>query len=382
MELQALYKVVDEYQPDMMQLWADMVNCDCGSGNKAGVDAVGHYIADFLAKRHIPTRFVEFSEAGNTLIGEYGDMTLPYVVFAGHMDTVFPKGTVAKCPFLVKNGKAYGPGVLDMKGGIVILLTVVRIMVEQGYAPYPIKIILAGDEEIRHRNSGAAQTFIDECQGAIAGFNFETGFRDNSVVVERKGVFQSSFEVFGKGAHAGNAPEEGRSAIREIAHKILDIEALTDFTVGNTCNVGVISGGTVPSAIPDYAKIEVDVRFTTNAGLDRIKSAFEKIADKVYINGTSTKWTAQSIRMAMPRLPRTMELFETVRHIAIESKFPDISPRKVGGSSDSAYLVHGDVPTLCAMGVKGIGNHTIYEEADVASLAERTKLMLTILAKL
>lgn len=97
----------------------------------------------------------------------------------------------------------------------------------------------------------------------------------------------------------------------------------------------------MPNAIPDYAKIEVDVRFTTNAGVDRIKSAFEKIADKVYINGTSTKWMIQLIRMAMPCLPRTMELFETVRHIAVESKFPDISHRKVDGSSDSAYLVHG-----------------------------------------
>lgn len=382
MDLQTLYKAVDDRQPDMLRLWADLVNCDCGFSNKAGVDAVGHYIADFLENLQIPTRFAEFSEAGNTLIAEYGDMTKPYVIFTGHMDTVFPKGTAVKRPFLVKDGKAYGPGVLDMKGGITILLTVIQILAEQGYQSYPIKIILAGDEETGHRNSTAAQTFTGECQGAIAGFNFETGFRDNSIVVERKGVFQSSFEVFGKGAHAGNAPEEGRSAIREIAHKILDIEALTDFNAGNTCNVGVISGGTVPNAIPDYAKIDVDVRFASEEGLTGIKSAFQRIAEKVYIEGTSTIWTEQSLCMAMPRLAKTMELFETARRIAIESGFPDMTPIRVGGGSDSAYLANAGVPTLCAMGVKGMGNHTTYEEADVVSLLERTKLMLTILDKL
>ena len=146
--------------------------------------------------------------------------------------------------------------------------------------------------------------------------------------------------------------------------------------------MGIISGGTVPNAIPDYAKIEVDVRFATDTGLDYIKSAFQQIADKVYIDGTSTKWTEQSICMAMPRLPKTMELFETVRRIAFESKFPDMIPIKVGGGSDSAYLIHAGIPTLCAMGVTGIGNHTTYEEADVDSLIERTKLMITILMKL
>ena len=176
------------------------------------------------------------------LVAEYGDASKPFIVLTGHMDTVFGDGTAAARPFTIKDGKVTGPGVLDMKGGVTILLYAVRFLLEAGYNRYRIKIILAGDEEVAHGNSTASADYEKEAKGAVMGFNLETGCVDNSVVIERKGVAQYLFEVDGVGAHAGNNPEDGRSAVEELAHKILDIQAETDWQEGTTVNCGVIAG--------------------------------------------------------------------------------------------------------------------------------------------
>lgn len=126
-----------------------------------------------------------------------------------------------------------------MKGGLTILLHVVKLLISQGYDRYPIKIILAGDEETGHRNSNGGKDYMEEAKGALMGFNLETGFPDNGIVIERKGVAQYQFDVDGIGAHAGNNPKDGRSAVIELCHKALDMESLTDYEEGTTVNVGV-----------------------------------------------------------------------------------------------------------------------------------------------
>ncbi len=382
MDLQALYAKTDAAKEDMLQWWKQLVDRDCGTANKAGVDSVGRDIAAFLEDLPVRVRFETFEKAGNMLIAEYGDTTKPFVILTGHMDTVFKDGTAAERPFTIRDGKAYGPGVLDMKGGVTILLYAVKFLAEAGYDRYPIKIILAGDEEVGHQNSDAVAVYERESQGAVMAFNFETGFPDNSIVVQRKGVYQAVFEVFGKSAHAGNAPEKGRSAIREMAHKVLDIEALTDWEIGNNCNVGVIEGGTVANAVPDYAKIRVDVRFLTNKGLEIVKEGFQKIAEKTYIEGTRTVYTPVVEFSAMERLDETEALLNKANQIAEEEGFPAMKGIMVGGGSDSAYTTKLGIPTLCAMGVRGEWNHTPREWAEVDSLFERTKLLMALLCRL
>lgn len=377
-----IFQLIDRAKPAMMETWKSLVNRDCGSGNKAGVDSVGQDIRHFLEPLGFKVRFHEYEKAGNMLVAEYGDMTKPFVILTGHMDTVFADGTAAARSFAVKDGKVTGPGVLDMKGGVTVMLYTVKTLLENGWNRYPLKIILAGDEEVGHGWSDGAKDYVEESKGALMAFNYETGFIDNGIVLERKGCAQYRFDFHGVGAHAGNNPEDGRSAVKELCHKALDMEALTDFEEGTTVNVGVIAGGTVPNAIPEDAWCRVDVRFRTMAGMERVEKAFREIADRVYIDGVKTSCRCEIKVGAMERLASSEELFEKAQKIAGEAGLPEMKAIAVGGGSDSAYTTAAGVPTLCAMGVKGQFNHTVREWAEESSLTERAKLSAVLLMKL
>ncbi|WP_418923827.1 M20 family metallopeptidase [Dialister hominis] len=377
-----LFDKVDQNREAMVDTWKLLVDRDCGSENKAGVDGVGRDVKDFLEKCGFKVWFHEYEKAGNMLVAEYGDASKPFIVLTGHMDTVFGDGTAAARPFTIKDGKVTGPGVLDMKGGVTILLYAVRFLLEAGYNRYRIKIILAGDEEVAHGNSTASADYEKEAKGAVMGFNLETGFVDNSVVIERKGVAQYLFEVDGVGAHAGNNPEDGRSAVEELAHKILDIQAETDWQEGTTVNCGVIAGGTVANAVPEHAWVKVDVRFKTTAGMERIEKAFQTIAKKQYVESTTTCCKKLVVFPPMERLESSEKLFERAEAIAEKYGFPKAKAIAVGGGSDSAHLTACGIPTLCALGVRGQFNHTEREWAEEESLFERTKLLMALLSEL
>ena len=380
--MQDIFAAIDSAKPAMMETWRSLVDRDCGSGNKAGVDAVGQDIKAFLEPLGFKVRFHEYEQAGNMLVAEYGDMTKPFVILTGHMDTVFADGTAAERPFTVKDGRVTGPGVLDMKGGITVMLYAVKTLLEAGWDRYPLKIILAGDEEVGHGWSDAASDYRKEAKGACMAFNYETGFIDDGIVLERKGCAQYRFDFHGVGAHAGNNPEDGRSAVKELCHKALEMEALTDFAEGTTVNVGVISGGTVPNAIPENAWCRVDVRFKTMAGIERVEKAFEEITGETYIDGVTTACRCEVKMGAMERLASSEALFEKAQAVAAEAGLPAMKAIAVGGGSDSAYVTAEGVPTLCAMGVKGQYNHTVREWAEESSLTERAKLSAALLMKL
>lgn len=376
------YEWIDAHKDDMVDLWKQMVTIDSGIGVKEGGMEMGNLCAGILEKLGFSIRRVSYEKCGDTIIGERDDLSKPYTILMGHMDTVFFKGEPEKRPFTIKDGKAYGPGVLDMKGGVTILLYAVRFLLEAGYNRYRIKIILAGDEEVAHGNSTASADYEKEAKGAIMGFNLETGFVDNSVVIERKGVAQYLFEVDGVGAHAGNNPEDGRSAVEELAHKILDIQAETDWQEGTTVNCGVIAGGTVANAVPEHAWVKVDVRFKTTAGMERIEKAFQKIAKKQYVESTTTCCKKLVVFPPMERLESSEKLFERAEAIAEKYGFPKAKAIAVGGGSDSAHLTACGIPTLCALGVRGQFNHTEREWAEEESLFERTKLLMALLSEL
>lgn len=380
--LEEIFQSIDQAKPAMMDTWKSLVNRDCGSGNKAGVDSVGQDIRRFLEPLGFMVRFHEYEKAGNMLVAEYGDMTKPFVILTGHMDTVFADGTAAERPFTVQDGRVTGPGVLDMKGGITVMLYAVKTLLESGWNRYPLKIILAGDEEVGHGWSDAAQDYRKEARGALMAFNYETGFIDNGIVLERKGCAQYRFDFHGVGAHAGNNPEDGRSAVKELCHKALDMEALTDMAEGTTVNVGVIAGGTVPNAIPENAWCRVDVRFRTMAGIERVEKALKEITDKVYIDQVQTTCRCEVKMGAMERLASSEALFDKANQIAREAGLPEMKAIAVGGGSDSAYITAEGVPALCAMGVKGQFNHTVREWAEESSLTERAKLSAALLMKL
>ena len=367
---------VDSHRDEMLSLWEEIVNMESGSQNKAGIDAVAERLQQVLAAEGAAAKIVEMAKAGNMLVAEVGaGRSKPAVLFMGHMDTVFPLGTVAKRPFTIRDGKAYGPGALDMKGGIVAAMYAIKALNAAGYDVRPLKVILAGDEEIAHANSNAAEVFLREAKGAAAALNCETGFVDDAIVTGRKGTAVFTLEVKGVGVHAGNEPENGRSAILEISHKVIDIQNLTNWELGTTFNVGVIEGGIVPNAVPGYAKIVVDVRYQDPALLPDIERQLAEVAAKQYVPDTSTTLTQTPGIAPMQTTDGVRQLFEVVKKTYAEMGLGTPYAKYVGGGSDSAYSVIAGVPTVCAMGVKGGRNHSPEEFAIVDTLFERAKLM-------
>ena len=367
---------VDAHREEMVSFWQEIVNMESGSQNKAGIDAVAARLGQALALEGAAVKIVEMEKAGNMLVAEVGaGRNKPAVLFMGHMDTVFPLGTVAKRPFTIRDGKAYGPGALDMKGGIVAALFAIKALNAAGYTDRPLKVILAGDEEIAHANSNAADVFMQEAKGAAAAFNCETGFVDDAIVTGRKGTAVFTLEVKGVGVHAGNEPENGRSAILEISHKVIDIQNLTNWEQGTTFNVGVIEGGIVPNAVPGYAKIVVDIRYQDPALLPDIERQLAEVAAKQYVPDTTTTLTQTPGIAPMQTTDGVKQLFEVVKKTYAEMGLGTPYGKYVGGGSDSAYSVMAGVPTVCAMGVKGGRNHSPEEFAVVDTLYERAKLL-------
>lgn len=375
------YQWIDEHKDEMVSLWKEMVTIDSGIGVRDGGMAMGNLCAGILEELGFSIRRVSYEKCGDTIIGERGDMTKPFTILMGHMDTVFFKGEPEKRPFTIKDGKAYGPGVLDMKGGVTILLSTLKALHEAGFEDFPCKVILDADEEPAHVFSNAPDVIQKESEGAKCAFNFETGFTDHSRVVQRKGCWRFFIETFGRGCHVGNDPENGRSAILEMAHKIIEIEKLTDYSKQYNVNVGTIEGGTVANAAPAYCKVECDFRYTHPEDLPVLRRKVDEVCSRQYVPDTTTK-VSDSVGFAtMTRLPGNLELLKIAQEVAEESGFPKPEARLCGGGSDAAYTTAMGVPTLCAVGVEGARNHTVEEWADVDSLFRRAKQMAGILLK-
>lgn len=373
------YQWIDEHKDEMVSLWKEMVTIDSGIGVRDGGMAMGNLCAGILEELGFSIRRVSYEKCGDTIIGERGDMTKPFTILMGHMDTVFFKGEPEKRPFTIKDGKAYGPGVLDMKGGVTILLSTLKALHEAGFEDFPCKVILDADEEPAHVFSNAPEVIQKEAEGAKCAFNFETGFTDHSLVVQRKGCWRFFIETFGRGCHVGNDPENGRSAILEMAHKIIEIEKLTDYSKQYNVNVGTIEGGTVANAAPAYCKVECDFRYTHPEDLPVLRRKVDEVCSRQYVPDTITK-VSDSVGFAtMTRLPGNLELLKIAQEVAEESGFPKPEARLCGGGSDAAYTTAMGVPTLCAVGVEGARNHTVEEWADVDSLFRRAKQMAGIL---
>ncbi len=383
-EKEQAFAYIEGHRDAMMKMWEELVMMDSGSGNKPGVDAIVAKVAGILEGMGGKTRIIEHENAGNMLVSEFGDCeNKPFVVFVGHLDTVFsdPEET-KKRPFTIKDGTAYGPGVLDMKGGITIAIHALQALQSVNFDKYAVKVIIAGDEEVGHKYSAFGDFAMKEAKGAAAAFNFETGFMDDSLVLARKGCYCFTMEAFGRAAHVGNAPQDGRSAIKELAYKILDLEALTDWSKGLNIGANVIEGGTVHNSAPAYAKITVDMRFEDPALLEPMKAKFREINDKVYVDGVTCKMTPVSTLLPMVKLESSMKLFELVKKVYEAEGFGSPKAITVGGASDSAFTTAVGVPTVCAMGVKGGRNHTVDEFANVESLFMRAKLMCAVMLAL
>nr|UWI49419.1 M20 family metallopeptidase [Clostridioides difficile] len=381
--LNEISKFVGENRKEIISLWKEIVNIESYTNCKESVNRLAERLKCEFEKEGLDCDLIDVGNNGSTLVGTLGsNRNKKPIIFSGHMDTVFEIGTFGENPFKIMEGRAYGPGVLDMKGGIVISLYVIKALNKIGYKDRPIKIVFSGDEEIGHKDSNGGDLILKEAKGGLCAFNMETGLVDNSLCVGRKGRIGCNIHVKGVETHAGNDFEGGRNAIEEMANKILQIQKLTNLEVGTTASVSIIKGGRVSNSIPEDCSIEVDLRFEKVEEMENVKKRIQEICEYTYIEGTSTHVDFVSEMMPFETTEDVMKFHKFVNTVSKENGFGEINAKRLGGSSDASYLTIANVPTICSFGVKGEWNHTSREYALVDSMFERVKLISTIVLNL
>jgi glutamate carboxypeptidase len=369
-----------EREPDMLALLERIVNIDSGSYNKAGVDAVGEEIRAFLSEQGIQTEKVPVEAHGDAIRAMVsagsGQSNRP-IVLMGHRDTVFPDGEVARRPFKIENGRAYGPGVADMKAGLVMNSFVLAAFHKFGGAPAPLVGLYTGDEEI---GSPTSRPIIEnEARQARIVFNSEPGRPTGNVVTGRKGGLFFIAEVEGVASHSGGNFEKGRSAIEEIARKVQAWHKLLDLDRGITVNVGLISGGQSVNTVAPHAECQIDVRYVNPEDRSGIIAQIEEIGVNCSVPDTSGSVRLKGEFMPLAGTAASDAVFSHYVAAAKEVGLA-VSGEFSGGCADSGFTAGVGTPTLCATGPVGGNAHSPEEYLEVATIVPRAQaLALSIL---
>jgi len=381
--LKQVYEFLDEHQENMISVLEEVVNLEGYAKEVDNVVKVAEKFKALFEAEGFQCELVDAPPNGPSLLGVLGEGRLGKpVLFSGHMDTVIKSGAYEPPVFRREGNRAYGPGVLDMKGGIVISLFVAKALNAAGYTDRPLKIAFSGDEEIGHYNSNGAEILKEAAVGSACAFNLETGLIDNSLCYARKGRLENYVTVTGVESHAGNDFLSGRNAIAEMAHKIIEIQDLTNLEKGTTVTCATIKGGTITNAIPKECVLEGECRFDTLAEMENYKKKIEKICDKTVIDGTSTQVKFGAGFAPYECTDQVKGFWEFVREVAEECGLTTVKGKALGGSSDAAYLQMAGVPVVCSFGIQGEWNHTMREYALLDSMSPRGKLIASVILSL
>ena len=305
----------------------------------------------------------------------WGEEDAPGILVLSHLDTVHPLGTLAgKAPFRVEGDVAYGPGIYDMKGGALLAQAALRHLIGTGQpTPLPIRHLFVSDEEV---GSPSSQALIErEARRARFVLVTEPAREGGRIVTARKGVARFDLHVTGRAAHSGARHGDGRSAIKELARQVLDIEAMTDAATGLTVNVGVIRGGTRANVVAAEAWAEIDMRLPDAATGDAAMARLRAI--RPYDPDVTLALTGGANRPAFTKSADIAQLFEHARVLAAAIGF-DLQDLATGGGSDGNFTAAMGVPTLDGLGVDGQGAHTHDEQLFVSSLVPRATLLLRL----
>lgn len=339
-----------------------LVLCESPSGDQAATAACAQIAAQIgTAKLGQPPE--ELDSGGRThLRWRFGSHCR--VLLLGHLDTVWPLGTLARWPFDVQGDRMTGPGVFDMKAGVVQLLEAVSRLDERD----GIWVLLTTDEEI---GSPTAQPLIGEAiAGAAAALIFEPS-SDGAVKTARKGVSHYTVRVSGRAAHAGLEPERGINAAVEAAHQVLAISALADPGAGTTVTPTVVSAGTAANVVPAAASVAVDVRAATRAEQDRVEAALRGLRPAL---AGATLTLEPGMRVPPLEAESSRGLFALAQQAAAQVGLPQLRGVQVGGGSDGNFTAAQGVPTLDGLGAVGGNAHAEGEWASAAAMPERTAL--------
>jgi glutamate carboxypeptidase len=361
-----------------------MVNIDCGTFNRAGVNK----IADLCEARfrqggwdverigHVPG---DGPELGDVVVGTIRGAGGARVLMVGHMDTVFDDGTAAERPFSVRGDRAYGPGVSDMKGGLLAGFFAADALREAGFDGFErITYVCNPDEEIGSPSSSA--TIRRLAADHDAALILESGRPNGHVVSSRKGTTDYVIRIHGRAAHAGVEPDEGRSAVIEAAHKAIEISDIHGRWPGVTCNVGVLRGGTRSNVVAEEAVLEVDLRSPQLATLEEAKRAIEAICAEPVIDGVTISVRSDGGHQPMEKTRASERLVDVAVSVAGELGFA-LSDAATGGASDGNTTSAAGCPTVDGLGPVGGGAHSRDEWLDLESVVPRIALLAGVITR-
>ncbi len=379
-----IFACVDARAEQHKQLLQQIVSMDSYTPDKQDVDAVGARLRDFALEQGFRVDTIPFEKAGDGLLITYNDgAALPPVVFTGHLDTVFPRGTFQEPLFRQEGDKYFGPGVVDMKGGLVQGLLTMCALKDAGYTDRPIKFIIIGDEERSEGLSGeAGKDFIrNNARGAAAAITLEGTTNEEKITVGRKGSIRYEVYVEGRATHAGSKYAEGISAIKEAARKILDIEAPSD-QAQITYNCGIIKGGTAPNTVPGEAMFTLYNRYWKLEQRQIIRDHVEGIVAKSYIPGTKSTFKIVGERLPMDDTPGNYALADHIAQTSIKYGFGEMTAQLTSSGSDASYTTMAGASSVCSMGPIGGRAHSTDEFMYADSLIRRAKLLAAVVAEL
>ena len=365
----------EEYSAEIVETIRQLVEIESPSDNKQAVDKLGQFLAGKFSALGGKVQIHSVPNVGNHLAvnfdAEGGKAGGKPVLLLGHIDTVYPLGTLATMPCRVADGRLWGPGSLDMKSGIGLMLHAIGALRAEGGMPRAITVLLVSDEEIGSDSSRAITEDLAKKAEAVLVLEPSYGLH-GAVKTARKGVGEYSLKVTGIAAHSGLDFEKGQSAILELARQITQIAEFTDLKRGLTLNVGLVQGGTRLNVIPAEATAALDVRIARMrdaAGIDRQLRSLTPFNSKckLEISGGIN-------RPPMERTAGVAALYGKAVEIAAELGFR-LEEAAVGGGSDGNFTAGLGIPTLDGLGGVGEGAHAAHESILISELARRAALL-------
>ena len=342
---------------------------------------IAENVGEKLASIGAAVELVNDRQFGSTLLARFDFSSQSsgtkekQLLVVGHLDTVWPIGTLAARPFKIEDDRAFGPGIFDMKAGVMLATFAMRAIKELNRSTRrPVTLLMTCDEETGSVFSRGV--IEDEARSAHAALVLEPPIPGGTIKTARKGVGEFELIIHGRPAHAGNDLRAGVSAITELAHQVLAINKLNDFERGMTVNVGVAHAGVLPNVVAAEARASIDMRFRSVEDGERITQAMLSL--KPMIDGARIEVRGGINRPPLVRTSETGKLFEHARQLASEIGL-DLKEGSVGGGSDGNFIAAHGVPVLDGLGVDGAGAHAEHEHIIISDIPRRAALLTRLI---
>ena len=361
----------EQHLSEAVNFLQEIVELESPSFDKPLIDKLVTCVASRFTSIGGKAEVIKEERFGNHLLVRFPGRAAESLLLLGHTDTVWPAGEIAKRPFKIVNRKAFGPGVFDMKSGIVLMwLAIDALRKVRGGLDKNITVLLASDEEIGSNSSRP----LTEAEAAAcrAVFVLEPSLPGGALKTARKGIGTFTVKAIGKAAHAGIDPQSGVNAIEEISRQIIRLQGLNDFTRGTTISVGIVKGGTRSNVVPAEAAAEVDLRITSNEEAERITTIIRALTPE--LPSARLEILGSINRPPMERTSDTVRLFQVAQKIAANLGFT-LQEGSTGGASDGNFTSALGIPTLDGLGAVGGGAHAVEEWVDIESLPRRAALI-------